>query len=102
MTEMSKADKKSWFQRLRSKLGVLSGGNPIGTSPTILTPWVFKPNAQVTRTVATTAATGPALVRTSAMRGVRPFDNSKGFNPLRTQNKKATAAVPRASVKPLV
>jgi hypothetical protein len=76
----------------------VKGGSPCGTLPTMATPRSWSPSPQTASVVTATAATGPALARMSASRGFRPARIRSGFSPFRTQNRKAIAAAPIASV----
>ena len=98
MIEISTADINNWPHNSGFSEGAVSGGKPIGTSPTIATPLFSKSKTHTARVVTATAPTGPALAKISANRGFNPRPSSKGFSPLRTQNKNATVLRPINSV----
>ncbi len=98
MAEIKKADPASEVHSPQSPLGRLSGGMPCGTEPTVATPLASKLKTAVAMVVAATAATGPALAKMSAMRGGKPSLIKVGLRLLRTQNKKASAGKPTATV----
>ena len=98
MTEIRIAGNKSAPIRSNEKSGKVSGGRLCGTAPTMRTPWSDRPNSQTMTVVSTTAATGPALVATSAAPALTPFDFKNGLSPLRTQNRNPVADTPMISV----
>ena len=98
MIEIRRAGTKSLPIRSNERSGLVKGGRLCGTSPTHLTPQLSRRNRATKAVVTTTAATGPALVSTSASFGGTPLDRRSGLRPLRTQNRNAVAATPIKSV----
>ena len=82
--------------------GRISGGKPLGTSPTTLTPLAARSNPQTIKVVATIAATGPAFATMPAKRCDIPNSSSRGSNPLRTQNRNPVAVTPITAVIQLI
>ena len=74
----------------------------MGTVPTILTPCDDRSKRKVISVVTTTAPTGPALAKISAVRGASPIFNSVGFNPFLTQKRKAKVLAPNPKVMGLI
>ena len=102
ITEISRAGTHSRAIRSGSVEGNANGGRPCGIAPTRSTPRALRSKDSAARMVTTTAITGPALATISAARGCSPSETSAGFNPLRTQNRKAVADSPIASVQGLI
>ena len=102
MTEISSAGTHSCAIRSRSVEGKAKGGRPCGIAPTRFTPRSPRSNAIAARMVTATAATGPALATISAAWSFRPIRISRGFRPLRTQNRNSVAGTPIASVHGLI
>lgn len=97
-TLIKSAGTHSSCHKAQSQTGVVRGGKPWGTVPTSFTPCACQSSHQASRVVTAIAATGPVLAVMSAILGERPTRINKGFNPFRTQNKNAVAAMPTTSV----
>ncbi len=99
MTEISTAGPTSAPSSAKSIVGRPRGGKPVGTSPTTFTPAPGKFSSQVTKVVPTIAKTGPTRAIVAASPGSNPsLDTSTRAMPLRTQNRKDSAATPMISV----
>ena len=98
MTEIKTADVRRLLHRSSENFGIVSGGRPCGTAPTIFTPKFCRSSSHTRAVVATIAATGPVLAIIFATGSVRPSVNKSGSKPLRTQNRKAVVRLPMSAV----